>query len=64
MIVSRPLHTAAVDAPGEKMGAITQLGEWGAWRGALPGTGRSINGKEGIIKSGIPQYDVPWKTQF
>ena len=37
--VPRPLHTAALGAPGERRGAAVQLGERVAKKGALPGSG-------------------------
>ena len=36
---SRPAHTAAKVIIGEDLGANAQLGERGAWKGALPGMG-------------------------
>ena len=43
--VPRPPHTSALWVPGERIAADARLGERGAWRGALPGTGRSLPGK-------------------
>ena len=43
--VPRPPHTAALGVPGERIAADARLGKWGAWRGALPRTDRSLTGK-------------------
>ena len=43
--VPRPPHTAALGVLGNKTAAAAQLGERGAWKGALPGTGRSLPGE-------------------
>ena len=42
--VLRPPYTSALGVPGERIAADARLGERGAWRGALPGTGRSLPG--------------------
>ena len=43
----RPSHTAALGAPGKRRGAAVELGERGAWEGALPGTACSVPGNGG-----------------
>ena len=45
--VPRPPHTAALGVPGERTGAAVQLGERGAWKGALPAMVCSVLGKAG-----------------
>ena len=41
----RRSHTAAlsIGAPGERRGAAVDLGEWGAWKVALPGLANDQN---------------------
>ena len=46
-IAPRPPATAALGVPSKTMGAAVQLGERGAWKSALPGTGCSVPGKAG-----------------
>ena len=56
----RPPHTAALGVPGEQTGAAVQIGERGAWKGALPWTVSLVPGKGGVsIISGdisLPGY--------
>ena len=56
--VARPPHTAFLGVPGERTGAASQLGERGAWEGALAGTDRSVPGK-GADPRGCLLYTSP-----
>ena len=50
--VSRPPHTAALGAPGERTGAASQPGERGVWKGASRGWVARSLGKKRIAANG------------
>ena len=63
--VPRPPHTSALGVPGEKNAADARLGERGAWRGAHPGTGRSLPGKgaDPRERRDFPTFSEPFPSR-
>lgn len=57
--VPRPPYIAALGVPVKKKAAAAQLGRQGGWKGALPGTGRSLSGKGADLREGTYFPTVP-----